>query len=534
MPKPFAVFFTFAVLAALLAVLLMLSLLPRLFSEKPVCGNRLLEAGESPQNCCEDTGCLPSQSCTDHSCLTLSCGYCEYAANEICNRYACCADAECKQYERCVRNECAAIACDCGYVRDRACVNYECCSNSDCLSGVCQGNKCAALVMVKQKPSSDGEIKVVSGGSAGGSGVGAPAQADPQPQQQPPQPQQPQQQACTPSPEICDGVDNDCSGLVDDGITCECSPGHARSCGYSNVGLCRLGTQTCQGSHLWGVCAGNVGPAAETCDGKDNNCDGKVDEGSLCQQGQLCISGGCKAVNPAYQVQPVIFFPTDYASDQAMVSYLNGKFGEIRQFYLSKTGATFTILPTKVIAGNNNHAWYWCRDSQPGCINSNFEANVMSELKSNGLPVEGDWNIYPYNKVTWVVAFGGGGYAGGRSYPTGGGFAMVGDAGIYAAKDKSCSRLLDYYYSPHEPNNIKGVCKNSWLPSGKEEGFGIGALGHELGHAFKLPHPDGYPGTTAQDWDKTLMGNHWNYPDTGLLQQDKDILAQSPYFNSAS
>ncbi len=531
MPKPVAVFSTFAVLAALLGMLLVLTLLPILASEKPVCGNHFLDAGENPQNCCEDTGCLPAQHCFNHSCNELKCGECEYAYNNSCNRYECCADAECAQNASCVRNKCATIVCGCGYISERTCVNYECCSNSDCSSGVCQNNRCILVEPVKQKPAPIEEIKVSRSGNSRAPSADAQPQASPQPQQQPPQPQQ---QTCTPTPEVCDGIDNNCNGLVDDGITCECNPGQAKSCGYSNIGLCRLGTQTCQGSHLWGECFGNVDQAAEVCDGKDNNCDGKTDEGTLCQQGQLCVVGNCKAVDNSYKVQPVIFFPTDYSNDQDMVNYLNKKFEEIRQFYLTKTGATFTMLQTQVITGNNNHEWYWCVDSQPGCVKNNFEANIIDELKSKGLPVEPDWNKFPANRVVWVAAFGGGGYAGGRSYPTGGGFAMLGDAGIYAAKEKSCSKVLDKYFSTDNPPNVKDSCQNSWLPSGKAEGFGIGALGHELGHAFKLPHPDFYVGTTAQDWDKTIMGHHWNYPDTSLLQQDKGILAQSPYFNSVS
>ena len=275
-------------------------------------------------------------------------------------------------------------------------------------------------------------------------------------------------------------------------------------------------------------------PTTEICDGIDNDCNGLADNGDLCGVGQLCLNGNCEAADPNYKVQPVIFFPTDYIADQDMVNYLKEKFEEIRQFYLNENGVTFTMLRPQVVSGNNDHEWYWCVNQQQGCITDNFEANVIRELKNKGFPVEEDWNIYPADKVTWVVAFGGGGYAGGRQYPTGGGFSMLGDAGIYAAKDGSCGKILDYYYSPEEPNNIKDVCQNTWLPSGKEYGFGIGALGHELGHAFGMPHPDGYSGTTPQDWEETIIGNHWNYPNTGLLQQDKDILAQSAFFNVIS
>ncbi|MDD5225066.1 MAG: MopE-related protein [bacterium] len=78
------------------------------------------------------------------------------------------------------------------------------------------------------------------------------------------------------SAEICDGVnDENCSGAVDEG--CSCVNGATRTCGSSAVGECRKGTQTCA-SGGWGPCIGSIEPVAETCDGKDNDCDGKTDE----------------------------------------------------------------------------------------------------------------------------------------------------------------------------------------------------------------------------------------------------------------
>jgi hypothetical protein len=490
---------------------------------EPVCGNGILEEGESSQNCCEDTGCSGIQTCIEHSCTEIVCGECEYIENKICNSYECCSDSACATDEICVDNECAEIICTCGYIEDRECVQYECCHGYECQLGLCENNKCVIEEVVQEFSSGDGED-----GSSTGSDSSSRSGFDNTNNDQD------DQQSCIPTAEVCDGLDNNCNKLVDDGILCECTPGQTKNCGYNNVGSCQSGSQTCQSNHQWGICSGGTAPVGEICDGNDNDCDGEVDESNPCSAGKECVNANCKSFDTSYKVQPVIFFPTDYEQDQSMVSYLEDKFEELRQFYLDEYGATFTMLDIEVVLGDNNHEWYWCKEQQEGCIGDNFEANIIRELKNKGLPVEEDWNLYPDDRITWVAAFGGGGYAGGRYYPTGGGFAMLGDAGIYAAKDNNCDRVLDYYYDPQEPNNIKETCQNSWISSGDQYGFGIGALGHELGHALNIPHPDGYPGTTQADWEETLIGYHWNYPDTGLLDQDKERLDQSPFMNALS
>ena len=102
--------------------------------------------------------------------------------------------------------------------------------------------------------------------------------------------------------EVCDGLDNDCKGGVDDGLT-------APAC-INQQGVCQGATRSCGGVAGWSACGpaeyagaaagrGQTYQAEETaCDGQDNDCDGATDEGcGTCEPGQSQAcggTGGCK------------------------------------------------------------------------------------------------------------------------------------------------------------------------------------------------------------------------------------------------
>ena len=84
-----------------------------------------------------------------------------------------------------------------------------------------------------------------------------------------------------PAVEECNGKDDDCDGQVDEGsggkpLERECYSAKPETRG---VGECRAGRQGCTGGVWAKACAGETVPANETCNGKDDNCDGATDEG---------------------------------------------------------------------------------------------------------------------------------------------------------------------------------------------------------------------------------------------------------------
>jgi len=120
-----------------------------------------------------------------------------------------------------------------------------------------------------------------------------------------------------PVAEICNAEDDNCDGQINEG-----NPGGGQDCDTNCPngvcqGECTSGTTVCVGTGL--VCVPGIQPSLEVCDGKDNDCDGEVDNGfntktdpnncgacgTVCSMDHAvggCVTGACQvaACQPGY------------------------------------------------------------------------------------------------------------------------------------------------------------------------------------------------------------------------------------------
>ncbi|MEZ4221174.1 MAG: MopE-related protein [Polyangiaceae bacterium] len=105
-----------------------------------------------------------------------------------------------------------------------------------------------------------------------------------------------------PVTELCNGKDDDCDGTIDNGIPLggACTPTYDTNAypGDRTKGECKPGVTACDGNGGQ-ICNGGVGPSPEVCDGKDNDCDGQIDEPGAAPDG---INGTEDPLQPGVKI----------------------------------------------------------------------------------------------------------------------------------------------------------------------------------------------------------------------------------------
>jgi len=83
--------------------------------------------------------------------------------------------------------------------------------------------------------------------------------------------------------EVCNGFDDDCNGAVDDVQPESCSVDNKKGECANGQTDCPMGQEVCKQVNF---------PKAEICNGKDDNCNGLIDDNATCAFG-FCQSGMC-------------------------------------------------------------------------------------------------------------------------------------------------------------------------------------------------------------------------------------------------
>src|SRR5687768_4889280 len=76
----------------------------------------------------------------------------------------------------------------------------------------------------------------------------------------------------------CISLDAGPTDCVDGSSACSCEEGATAPCG-SDEGACQSGVRTCRSGRWSETCDGEVAAGIETCNGIDDDCDTRTDEG---------------------------------------------------------------------------------------------------------------------------------------------------------------------------------------------------------------------------------------------------------------
>jgi hypothetical protein len=198
-------------------------------------------------------------------------------------------------------------------------------------------------------------------------------------------------------------------------------------------------------------------------------------------------------------VRVIYLVPSDASSREDYKTAIADAILHLQQWYLEqmKNGKTFALCNPVVEVVRTKHKAKWYASHPAGDYHLWFWNNVLAD----GFALTGaSFNHPNFIWIFYIDADNNTGQYGG-----------AGTCGVAVLPQ-------------HDLQGLIGLSKEPILRW-------IGGLGHELGHAFGLAHPPGCEAEQSLPESQCLMFlGFYNYPDTFLLAEEREILNQSVFF----
>jgi hypothetical protein len=205
-----------------------------------------------------------------------------------------------------------------------------------------------------------------------------------------------------------------------------------------------------------------------------------------------------------YKVHPIYLVPADQDVQQPYVRAIEEEIlPSVRNWYLKNAGVTFEYTDLEIVQAEEDYQ------------TMRFGAEPFTAEDEDLSAYPNWWNATTEaigglrdNTVVLIFAQGGG--------PK----AVANLTGRWQGK----GLMGDWVLTPISGHEAPGTVSTDLATWQVEGGTPMGTVVHEIGHAFGLHHPDNY------DPVKSIMREHWEYPEIGLTNWERLILLNSPFF----
>ena len=218
------------------------------------------------------------------------------------------------------------------------------------------------------------------------------------------------------------------------------------------------------------------------------------------------------------KVNLVYLVPSDRTVRQEYLAGMEAAARSLRAWYAAQlaTGRTFNVTwpVVRVVQLPHNADYYSSHINANGDLFSRFWNNVLDDA----FPRTGGGFNDPQNVWAYYI----------DANPKCGQCGGCGTSGVLVvpANDlRGLAGLADQNVSPCPNEGVDRSPVNRW----------IGGLGHELGHAFGLPHPPGCDqGLPSCDGGALMWSGYGAYPNTYLRTDEKNTIRNSPYLSGSA